>query len=59
MTAHSLCAIHPVALGMGRAVERVKPAACRHWPVTLEPDADGRPAARLIAGRFSFRKSPS
>jgi hypothetical protein len=34
---HSLCAIHSAALATGRRVESVKPAACRHWPVTLEP----------------------
>jgi MFS family permease len=55
--AHGVTALEPDTPGY--VVERVKPAACRHWPVTLEPDANGRPAARLIAGRFSFRKSPS
>jgi hypothetical protein len=34
----SLCAIHSVALASGRPVDAVKPAACRHWPVTLLPD---------------------
>jgi hypothetical protein len=34
----SLCAIHSVALASGRRVDAVKPAACRHWPVMLEPD---------------------
>jgi hypothetical protein len=34
----SLCAIHSVALATGRRVAAVKPAACRHWPVTLEPE---------------------
>jgi hypothetical protein len=35
---HALCAIHHVALTTGRAVPDVKPAACRHWPVTLVAD---------------------
>ena len=35
---HSLCAIHHLALATGRPVATVKPAACRHWPLTLEPD---------------------
>ena len=34
----SLCAIHRVAVETGRPVASVKPAGCRHWPVTLEPD---------------------
>jgi len=34
----SLCAIHRVALATGRPVASVKPAACRHWPLTLEPE---------------------
>lgn len=48
---HSLCAIHAVALDSGRPVASVKPAGCRHWPVTLEPRGDVvrvtvQPAAR-------------
>jgi hypothetical protein len=39
---HALCAIHHLALETGRAVARFKPAACRHWPLTLEPDRHGR-----------------
>jgi len=35
---HGLCSIHHLALRSGRAVESVKPAACRHWPVTLVAD---------------------
>jgi hypothetical protein len=35
---HVLCGIHATALATGRRVDAVKPAACRHWPVTLEPD---------------------
>jgi len=35
---HSLCAIHRLALTSGRPVEAVKPAACRHWPITLVPE---------------------
>jgi hypothetical protein len=34
--AHSLCAIHTLALRTGRAVPAVKPAACRHWPLLLD-----------------------
>jgi hypothetical protein len=33
---HALCAIHTLALRMGRDVAAVKPAACRHWPLTLD-----------------------
>jgi hypothetical protein len=36
--ARSLCGIHALALATGRPVAAVKPAACRHWPVTLEPE---------------------
>ena len=32
---HALCAVHHLALATGRQVAAVKPAACRHWPVTL------------------------
>jgi hypothetical protein len=35
---HALCAIHHVALRTGRAVAPFKPTACRHWPLTVEPD---------------------
>ena len=50
---HALCSIHHVALRTGRDVRAFKPAACRHWPVTLEADgADVRvtvePAARRM-----------
>lgn len=51
----ALCAIHSAALATGRRVAAVKPASCRHWPITVEPDADGKrlrvmvqPAARRI-----------
>ena len=50
---HALCAIHHLALASGRTIAAVKPAACRHWPLTLEMDR-GRiritvqPAARGI-----------
>jgi hypothetical protein len=64
---HSLCAIHKVAITTGRRVEAFKPAACRHWPVTLE--AEGRavrvtvqPAARhfgCVAPRRSLPGHPS
>jgi hypothetical protein len=37
---HALCSIHTVALETGRALPEFKPAACRHWPVTLERDGD-------------------
>ncbi|HEV7735713.1 MAG TPA: hypothetical protein VGR62_26295 [Candidatus Binatia bacterium] len=51
---HALCGIHKIALETGRAVPSVKPAACRHWPVTLEASPGGvvrltvQPAARGI-----------
>jgi hypothetical protein len=35
---HALCSIHTLALRTGRDVAAVKPAACRHWPVTLVAD---------------------
>jgi hypothetical protein len=37
---HALCSIHHLALRTGRRVEAFKPAACRHWPITLEADGD-------------------
>lgn len=50
---HSLCGIHTLALRTGRAVPAVKPAACRHWPVTLDVERGAvritvQPAARDI-----------
>ena len=33
---HSLCAVHKAALDGGTPVPALKPAACRHWPITLE-----------------------
>jgi hypothetical protein len=50
---HALCAIHTLALETGRPVPSVKPAACRHWPVTLDVDRGTvritvQPAARGI-----------
>lgn len=33
---HPLCSIHHLALRTGRSVPAYKPAACRHWPLTLE-----------------------
>jgi hypothetical protein len=53
-TTRTLCAIHTVALQTGRDVSSVKPAACRHWPITLVADGSGcvrvtvQPAARRI-----------
>ena len=38
---HALCSIHHVALQTDRDVARVKPAACRHWPLVVEPTDDG------------------
>jgi hypothetical protein len=38
---HALCAIHRVAMTSGRVVADVKPASCRHWPVTLVRDGGG------------------
>ena len=37
----ALCAIHHAALQSGREVAAVKPRACRHWPLVLEPAARG------------------
>lgn len=45
----SLCAIHHLAVATGRRVEAVKPAACRHWPLALEPDR----------GRIRIRVQPA
>src|SRR5579862_227918 len=49
----ALCAIHYVAVRSGREVATVKPRACRHWPLILEPIARSlritvHPAARTI-----------
>jgi hypothetical protein len=33
----ALCAIHSAALRIGRDVAAVKPRACRHWPLILQP----------------------
>ena len=65
---HALCAIHRVALDTGRPVGRFKPAACRHWPITLDVGPDGvvrvgvQPAARQIgcvAPRHELPGKPS
>jgi hypothetical protein len=32
---HALCSIHRLALATGRPVASVKPASCRHWPLTF------------------------
>src|SRR5262249_54296292 len=45
--------IHHVALRTGRRVADFKPAACRHWPLVLEPDGTRvrvavEPAARRM-----------
>jgi hypothetical protein len=37
----ALCAIHHTALASGRAVTELKPRACRHWPLVLEPRGRG------------------
>lgn len=61
---HALCAIHHLALETGRAVPRVKPAACRHWPLALEPGDHGRvritvqPAARRMGCVAPRRELP-
>lgn len=60
---HALCAIHHVALETGRAVTSFKPAACRHWPITLEPDhgcvrITVQPAARQIGCVAPVRELP-
>jgi hypothetical protein len=36
---HALCAIHAIALRSGRAVDAVKPRACRHWPLIVDAQA--------------------
>ncbi|HJQ84350.1 MAG TPA: hypothetical protein VKA21_09765 [Candidatus Binatia bacterium] len=50
---HALCSIHRVALETKRPVAAFKPAACRHWPITLAAEGDRirvtvEPAARRI-----------
>lgn len=50
---HALCSIHTLAVQTGRDVPSVKPAACRHWPVTLVRDGTRvrvtvQPAAQRI-----------
>ncbi|MDX2166040.1 MAG: hypothetical protein SF182_03225 [Deltaproteobacteria bacterium] len=37
----ALCSIHAVALQSDRPVAAVKPRACRHWPLVLEPHRRG------------------
>jgi hypothetical protein len=50
---HALCALHRLALATGRDVATVKPAACRHWPVTLVADGlDVRVTVQAQALRF-------
>jgi hypothetical protein len=50
---HALCSIHHLALATGRSVAAVKPAACRHWPVTLVADgADVRVTVQPEAVRI-------
>ena len=50
---HALCGIHHVALGTDRDVRAFKPAACRHWPITLEADgADVRVSVQPAAARI-------
>ena len=49
----ALCAIHHVALQCGYDVAAVKPRACRHWPLILEPFGRGlritvHPSARAL-----------
>ena len=64
---HSLCAIHSVAVATGRRVDAFKPAACRHWPISLEPDGRAvrvtvQPAARhfgCVAPRRALPGQPS
>jgi len=60
----ALCAIHTIALESGRDVPSVKPAACRHWPITLVADGGGRvrvtvqPTARRIGCVAPRRELP-
>ena len=64
---HALCAIHHLALATGRDVAAVKPAACRHWPVTLVAEGPDvrvtvQPhAVRMgcVAPRHELTRSPS
>jgi hypothetical protein len=37
---HALCAIHHLAPATGRDVAKVKPATCRHWPVSGRDQRD-------------------
>jgi hypothetical protein len=60
---HALCSIHHLALASGRPVARVKPAACRHWPLVLEADGAAiritvQPAARRIGCVAPRRELP-
>jgi hypothetical protein len=60
---NSLCSIHELALATGRDVTRVKPAACRHWPVSLVADrgfvrVTVQPAARRIGCVAPRRELP-
>ncbi len=50
---HALCSIHHLALATNRRVTAVKPAACRHWPLTLErAGADVRLRVHAAAERI-------
>jgi hypothetical protein len=59
----ALCSIHSVALATGRPVPAVKPASCRHWPITVEEE-QGRvrvtvqPAAARIGCVAPARELP-
>src|ERR1019366_1027209 len=53
--ARALGAIHRIALQSGREVAAVKPRACRHWPLILEPVGRGlritvHPDAQTLGG---------
>lgn len=59
----ALCAIHHAAMVSGRAVEDFKPAACRHWPITLVQDGERvritvHEAARRIGCVAPLRQLP-
>ena len=46
----ALCAIHSAALSGSTAVARLKPRACRHWPLVLErtPGANSGKSGKSI-----------
>jgi hypothetical protein len=60
---NALCSIHHAAAASGRAIEDFKPAACRHWPITLVQDGERvritvHAAARRIGCVAPLRQLP-